>query len=79
MMSASTSFNEHWYPKVTWLNDWALSVYPVSFDFAILALTVFNKPVKIYSVGKVIKGSHEPNVKIVTYVKRKTWSKGKAN
>ena len=40
-ISASNRSNELWYPNALWLNDRASSVYPVSFDFALLALTVF--------------------------------------
>ena len=34
---------------------------------------------RIHSVETVREVSQKSNVKIVTYVKRKTWSKGKAN
>ena len=60
-----------------------LYVYPVSFDVALLTLTVFttlhNSMSESHSVATVKRVSQKSNVKIVTNVKRKTWSKGKAN
>ena len=59
--------------------DRVLSVSTDSFDFAMLALGVFItcviacvKEFKINSVETVREASQEPNLKIATYVKRKT-------
>ena len=52
------------------LNDQALSVYPVSFDFDLLTLTVFTTLKSIQLKVNVV--SQRPNVKIVAYAKRKT-------
>ena len=61
----------------------ALHVDPFAFDFA-PTLTVFPKlrnsmrENNIHSVETVHEVSQKPNVKIVTYEKQKTRSKGKA-
>ena len=64
--------------------DRALSVYPLYFDFALLTMTAFTSLCEILfnekiSVEIVSGSSHEPNVNIVTSVKGKALSKGKAN
>ena len=61
-------------------------VYPVYFDFALLTWTLLTtllnsirEKVKIHSVETVSEVSQKSSVQIVTYVKRKTCSKSKAN
>ena len=51
-------------------------LYPVSFDFALLTLTVFttlrkSMGEKIHSIETAIEASQESNVKVVTNVKQK--------
>ena len=78
-MSANNRADELWEPNSLWINERTSSVYPVSFGFDFLTVTLFTT-LRISMREKIVSGvSHNSRENIVTYVKRKTWSKGKAN